>query len=374
MKSALKTKTHAGGGWHRETVRARVEDEVVVARDEGAFIGAVFEGGLWAFDGGREMLAAGVHIPSAYNSRTSVDPQLTRRGKASWRTWRSLDGGRRWKAGAEIFSYAGVVGKLAQGAQGFGPNRADPLDRNVILAAQSVFYMNADIVVLHLSRDLGRSWEGPVWAQSLAPSTGKSYGQSSTCLRADGSLLLFLTSTHPGGRCRPCVIESADIAGRRSLLSYLPNERDFERIFPSPAVLPGGRTVVAVTQKGVESAGHTLLFASDDDGRSWQSLGRANDAGEPAHLLALRDGRLALTYGFPLPPYRICARLSEDGGATWGSELVVHEGGGSADLGSLRSAQRLDGAVVTVYQWNNADEKGSFRGGRRYLAATHWRP
>lgn len=374
MKRLPKTKAPAAATWYPEAARARVEDEVVVARDEDAFIGAVFEGGLWAFDDGREMVAAGVSIPSTYKSRASVDPQLTRRGKAVWRTWRSADGGRKWKAGTDIFAYAETVGKLAEGVSGFTGGSVDPRDADLIVTAQSLYYMNADIVVMHLSRDRGRNWEGPSWMKSLSPSTSKSYGQPSTCLRADGSMLIFLTSTHPGGRCRPCVLESSDPAGRWSLLSYLPQDRDFDRIFPSGAALADGRIALAVTQKGVESAGHTLLYVSEDDGRSWQALGRANDVGEPAHLLALRDGRLALTYGVALPPCRICARLSEDGGATWGPELVVREGGGSGDLGSPRSVQRPDGEIVTVYQWNNAGEPASSRGGRRYIAATHWRP
>jgi hypothetical protein len=373
MRTTRKTPGRAAA-WHPEVVRAKVTREVVVAREEEAFIGAVFEGGLWTFDGGQEMLAAGVRIASAYNTRASVDPQLTRRGKAAWRTWRSRDGGVTWKGDAEVFACADAIGKLAQGAPGFGDERFDSRDEDVLLAANTLFHQGADVAVLHGSRDRGRSWQGPVWVQGLSPATGRSCGQSSTCLRGDGSMLIFLTSTHPGGRCRPCVIESADLAGRRSLLSYLPADRDFDRVYPAPAALPDGRIVVAVTQKPADSVGHTLLFISGDDGRSWEFLGRANDAGEPAHLLPLRDGRLALTYGLPLPPYRICARLSEDAGVTWGPERVLREGGGSADLGSLRSAQGPDGAVVTVYQWNNAGERGGYRGGRRYLAATHWHP
>ncbi len=373
MKNSVEHKSRDAAAFYPETVRARVEEETIVARQEDAWIGGVFEGGLWSFDRGREMLAAGLCSPCAYNSRSSVDAQLVRRGGAAWKTWRSLDGGRRWRPGADIFTYADAVAALARGAPEFPGGRANPADPNVLLTANGLFYMNAEIVVLHLSRDRGRTWQGPVWVRSLSPSTPRNYGQSSACLRGDGAMLLFLTGSHPGGRCRTCVLEATDLAGRRSLLSYLPQDRDFDRVHPSPVTLDDGRIVLAVTEKPAESAGHTRLYLSPDDGRSWQFLGRPNDVGDPAHLLRLCDGRLLLSYATPLPPYRICARLSEDGGATWGPEQVVREGGGSADLGSLRSAQRPDGAVVTVYQWNNAGEKGSFRGGRRHLAATHWR-
>jgi len=43
--------------------------------------------------------------------------------------------------------------------------------------------------------------------------------------------------------------------------------------------------------------------------------------GNPPHLIRLRDGRLAVTYGYRSPPYGIRARLSADEGQTWSREI-----------------------------------------------------
>jgi hypothetical protein len=67
--------------------------------------------------------------------------------------------------------------------------------------------------------------------------------------------------------------------------------------------------------------------------------------------------------------YGIRARLSKDGGHTWGDEIILRNDGGGRDLGYPRSVQRADGKVVTVYYlW---DKK---TGPERYIAATIWDP
>lgn len=356
------------------TTKNPILHQTVIARDENAYIGCPFEGGFWSFDGGRDLLVAALRTPCRYDTRASVNPDRIRRGQAAWTTWRSRNGGRSWKADAPLFTVADAVRCTA--AQETGPDAAPAPVSNpdVILAAFSIPFFQNESPGLFVSRDRGRSWTGPQVLSNVSIRLPNAYAQSSTCIRADGSMLFVLTTLYPDNRRRPCALLLDDLAGRRSLLSYLPRHRDMDRVFPSPATLPDGRIVVAVTEKMCDSPGHTLLFGSEDDGRTWSLLGRANDIGEPAHLLALRDGRLALTYGFPLPPYRLAARLSEDGGRSWSDEQILREGGGSPDLGSARSIQRDDGDIVTVYQWNDAGETGAFYGGRRYLAAAVWRP
>jgi hypothetical protein len=86
-------------------------------------------------------------------------------------------------------------------------------------------------------------------------------------------------------------------------------------------------------------------------------------------MIRLRDGRVCLTYGVRAAPYSIRARLSADGGRTWGEEIVLRDGGGGADLGYPRSTQRKDGKVVTVYYfWERKI------GPERFVAATIWAP
>jgi hypothetical protein len=85
-------------------------------------------------------------------------------------------------------------------------------------------------------------------------------------------------------------------------------------------------------------------------------------------MIRLRDGRLCLTYGYRDAPFKMCARLSGDEGATWGEEIVLRADGGNHDVGYPRTVQRADGRVVTVYYFNNHAD------GERYIAATIWAP
>ncbi len=135
---------------------------------------------------------------------------------------------------------------------------------------------------------------------------------------------------------------------------------------------PGkGDLVSAIRRK--ESTGHSIeVYRSKDDGKTW-SLDNVPvpDCGEgnPASLIRLRDGRLCLTYGHRKAPFSMRARLSPDGGKSWGPILVLRDDGGGRDLGYPRSVQRPDGKVATIYYfWDKAT------GPERKIVATIWDP
>jgi hypothetical protein len=85
-------------------------------------------------------------------------------------------------------------------------------------------------------------------------------------------------------------------------------------------------------------------------------------------MIKLKDGRLALTYGFRSPPYEIRARLSSDNGQTWGEEIALRTNAGCEDLGYPRTVQRADGKIVTLYYISDAKYE------ERYIEATIWDP
>jgi hypothetical protein len=62
------------------------------------------------------------------------------------------------------------------------------------------------------------------------------------------------------------------------------------------------------------------------------------------------------------------ARLSSDGGNTWGKEIVLREGAGAWDIGYSRTVQRSDGKLVTAYYWATEPMK------ERTIEATIWDP
>ena len=91
--------------------------------------------------------------------------------------------------------------------------------------------------------------------------------------------------------------------------------------------------------------------------------------GNPPMLNKLRDGRLCLTCGFRAYPYSIRARLSTDNGKTWGPQIVLREDGADRDIGYVRSVQRPDGKIVTVYYISDEET-----GPERHIGATIWDP
>jgi hypothetical protein len=111
-------------------------------------------------------------------------------------------------------------------------------------------------------------------------------------------------------------------------------------------------------------------WRSFDDGKTWalEKANTINNYGNPPHLIVLKDGRFALTYGHRSPPRGIRARLSGDKGKTWGPEIVLRDDGDVWDLGYPRTVQRADGLIVTVYYFNDKVDP------YRYVAATIWDP
>lgn len=85
-------------------------------------------------------------------------------------------------------------------------------------------------------------------------------------------------------------------------------------------------------------------------------------------MIKLQDGRLCLTYGYRAVPFGIRARLSEDGGKTWGEVIHLRDDGDCSDLGYPRTLQLADGTIVTTYYFN--EDKDT----ERYIAATRWKP
>ena len=114
------------------------------------------------------------------------------------------------------------------------------------------------------------------------------------------------------------------------------------------------------------------LYASKNDGATWQFVGRpvadTGCGGNPATLTRLHDGRLCLIYGYRNPPYGMRARLSNDRGESWSDEIVLRADAGDFDIGYPRTVLRPDATVVMVYYYNDHPQTA------RFIAATLWKP
>ncbi len=112
---------------------------------------------------------------------------------------------------------------------------------------------------------------------------------------------------------------------------------------------------------------HLWQGVSQDGGRTWRARKTGVKGHPPSGLVALRDGRLVLSYGYRHPPYGIRAVISADEGLTWDTDnvVVLRNDGAGYDLGYPRSMQLEDGAILTVYYFTD-DEKIT------HIACTRW--
>jgi len=112
-------------------------------------------------------------------------------------------------------------------------------------------------------------------------------------------------------------------------------------------------------------------WISTDNGKSWELTGKPVDdlgEGNPPCLIKLKDNRLCLTYGYRAEPYSICAKISEDNGRTWGETIVLRKDGAGRDIGYVRSVQRPDGKVLTLYYFHDMENP------ERFIGCTIWDP
>jgi hypothetical protein len=222
----------------------------------------------------------------------------------------------------------------------------------------------------YTSTDRCHTWQGPF---SLPAFDQTGIAARTDYLISDAhTYTLFLTAAKPNGdEGRVFCARTEDGGHTFAFLSWIGPQPEGYAIMPSSVRLPDSRILVALRRHERER-NWIDLYASDDDGTTWgyvtTPVAHTGVGGNPPAMIQLHDGRLCLTYGYRDAPYGLRARLSPDGGATWGDEISLRDGGGCHDLGYPRTVQRPDGTVVTVVYWNDHPE------GERYIVATLWRP
>lgn len=370
---------------------------VTVYRDPGRYAGWPANYGIWSW-GEEIVLAFTVGYPSAeggFHTRDRGRPFHTMQA-------RSVDGGETWAAGPLPARTPGGRGvsadeHMADGL-GVGAVLGDPHTENLPQPSPGgIDFAREDFALLcartglragtrsffYFSYDRCRTWRGPYWL----PDFGRPGIAARTDYIVDGprTCTLFLTANKGSGtEGRVFCCRTTDGGATFDFVAWIGPEPEGFAIMPASVRLPAtgggpGRILTAVRcragdrERGRDSS-WIDLYASDDDGHTWRHVARpvafrgTGHNGNPPTLTRLLDGRLCLTYGDRAGPYRMGARLSGDGGATWGEEIVLRDGGGNHDIGYPRTVQRPDGTVVTAYYWNERPE------GERYIAATLWRP
>jgi predicted neuraminidase len=336
---------------------------VGVYREPGRFGGWPANHGSWSW--GNEIL---VGFSAAWYQRQNPEVhQYDRSRPEEPRLARSLDGGETWT----IESPASLL-PPEQGGNALTELK-EPIDFTAPGFAMTLRFKDVNVGAsrLYHSADRGRSWQGP-FAFPM-------FGQKGVAARTDyvvldrRSAIVFLTAAKSNGReGRPFAAGTSDGGLTWRMLSWIGPEPAGFAIMPSSLRLGDSEFLVAVRCKDGERD-WIDVYHSADAGASWQwrsrtAETRSGKSGNPPSMVRLPDGRVALSYGRRAPPFGIAARISTDGGKSWGEEIVLRDDGAAWDLGYPRTVLRPDGTLVTAYYFAAAADK------ERTIEATLWRP
>jgi hypothetical protein len=184
--------------------------------------------------------------------------------------------------------------------------------------------------------------------------------------------MAFMTAHKVNGReGRVFNVRTRDGGKTWDFISWIGPEPNGFSIMPSSVRISNTRILTTLRCKDGDK--HWIeSWVSDDDGKNWKYLDEiastGGSVGNPPSTIVLKDGRLAITYGYRSAPFGIRARISSDKGVSWGEEIILRDDAGCWDLGYPRTVQRADGKIVTIYYHNDHPDQ------ERYIAATIWEP
>jgi hypothetical protein len=361
-------------------------EHVVVYRDSATFCAWPFTGGLWQFADG-ELCAGFIRAPCDYANPETLGHHRIECLAGELVLMRSRDGGLTWprESLTSVFSRPAFDAVTdASDVANTSPHRYDPRADGYLLISGygAPTAKRPQGVYVIVSTDRGQSWTAPVRVPSWLRGARFTFAESrpSYVVRPDGMLLLCGSASREeqkdgyGPGTAPVIWGSWNGGASWGLLSEVPvSPAGPIAIMPYPLFLDNGELALAVRRQYDTYNAYTQLYVSADGGRTWALRSRVNDWGAPANLVQLGDGRLVCVYGYRQEQPGIRARVSADRGRTWGEELIVRPGGGSWDLGYPRTLLRPDGALLTVYYFNEASDPVQQDGGVRHIAATIWR-
>jgi len=340
---------------------------VIVYKEAGRFGGWPANHGIWSW--GNEILV-GFEVGWFRNTDRSHAIDYTK--PAEHLLARSLDGGVTWKIEKpEGLKPPPGVKQAGVPTEGGHVVTDCPGGMDFIAPGFALTARMADIHIgpsrFYYSTDKGKNWSGPFRIPD--------FGQPGIAARTDylvngkHDLSMFLTAAKSNKREGRVICVRTRDGGRTWTLEGMvgpePPESDFA-IMPSSVRVSKATILTTVRHRPFIDA-----YRSTDDGKTWTLVNKPvpdTGRGNPPSLVKLKDGRLAITYGYRAAPFGIRARLSSDCGETWGEEIILRKDAAVWDLGYPRSVQRPDGKIVTVYYYNDAAE------GERYIGATIWDP
>jgi hypothetical protein len=352
-------------------------EHAIVYRKEDEFASHPYNRGFWETAAGH--LVANFAVAKVNYGGDPNDISHNNLGRSSpggryEATVRSEDRGRTWKQmESDRSARQRPVDDLPESLAELGP--IDFTNKDILIHNWTAAFASPQgRALVSVSKDAGKTWS----RNFRLPLDGL---QSLTALhsvlvRPDGRVLLFMFEVSKDGwNRRPLVYRSTDDGSTFHFMSfitvkddpYAAGSGDYGKLpyafgghrwfYPRGYMLPNGRMLCVLRcQRDPNGDMWTELYKSDDGGRTWGFLSRVNDFGAPGSLVRMSDGRLVVVYGYRLPPFGIRAVVSEDEGATWGSEMIVRDDGGSWDLGYPNAWEAAPGRVGAIYYFNSKND------------------
>jgi hypothetical protein len=366
----------------------------IVYRNENEFAAWPYYCGLWKTADG-SLVAGFKRVPTSYGQYADVDHTNLTRNMGEIVVIRSTDNGRTWDPSSivPIFDMRVKAERDLPGGKAADWSSLPPLDftsRDTLIMGGGIpalFAPNAR-AWMRASTDGGRTWRPTTLLDNNDFPSLSLPGSSMYSVRKDGVMLLGMHTNAPGMQGpRPIVYASNDgmsfqylgsIIGEEPSSSYYPGGTPFAaapHFYPRPVVLQDGRVITALRyQRDARTVIWTEVHESLDGGRTWRWLSRVNDWGAPGDIVPLSDGRIVCVYGYRLAPQGIRYRVSEDGGRSWGTEMILRADGGSWDVGYPRVVEVAPGELLATYYINLKGERVNVNGGVRHIACTSFRP
>jgi hypothetical protein len=345
---------------------------VTVAASKGRFFGWPANNGMWKWDNGREILVGFTNGPFEDQDGHNIGkPQLTNLA-------RSMDGGKTWKrTDPDNFVGDGGNPKTSPGNVQFGHP-----DFALRVAAKGYHGTNDDKGRFFYSYDRGKKWSGPYRFNGLNDDKNlqgvEITSRTNYMVTGANSIQIYMTARkkdikYASRLDKPFIAESTDGGKTFHFVCWAVPWTDQHRaVMPSVVRSAAGNLLMAARRRNPRNDDQSCwidAFESRDNGHSWSFLSKVGDTGlhngNPPGLTALKDGRLACCYA-NRSLSQLLIRFSEDGGSSWGDEIVIRDNPYSYDMGYPQLLQNDAGEMVALYYIATEERQHS------YIEAAIW--
>jgi hypothetical protein len=347
---------------------------VKVAGQEGRFLGWPANNGMWTWDAGREILVG-------YTDGNWVQQEGHNIGEIRQSNLaRSTDGGITWKSEyPDNFVGNENIPQPSPGNINFGHP-----DFALRVAAMGYHGTDDPAGRFFISYDRGKNWVGSHRFNELNDDPNlkgmEITARTSYLVTGPDSCQIFMSARNPelefASRLDKSFVAETTNGGRTfNFISWIvPWTDPYRAVMPSTVKTNDGRIVVAVrcrNPRNIEQECWIDTYVSIDGGRSWSFLSKVGITGlhngNPPGLAALKDGRLACAYG-NRSIRKMLVRVSDDGGHTWGKEMVIRDNPLNHDIGYPQLVQNAGGEMVAIYYIATEEHPHS------YVEASIWNP